>query len=407
MDIVESRLYYGNAYLATFEASVVEQFPVGDAVGAVLERTAFYPTSGGQPHDAGCLDGLPVTDAFERETDHVVVHVVRERLSGPDVHGEIDWARRFDFMQQHTGQHILSHAAEALFDADTVGFHLTEDTLTIDLNRASLSLEEAAALEERANALIFADWPVVAAFRTQTEVDRLPLRKPPTVSGPIRIVSIGDADFSPCGGTHCSSTGAVGQILIRKIERRGAVSRVEFVCGGRALAHARRVHRLVCELAGQFGVGEGELRESVARVVEEAKSSCRDLKAAEERLLSYEVAELLHGADMVVEARLVKAVFQDRPPASIKYLALRLMESPRCLALLGLIQDGRAQLTFARSADLTIDVRPLLREACRRVGGSGGGQPNIAQGGGPQSDQIESALDTAGQAVRALLAQPS
>jgi alanyl-tRNA synthetase len=405
MDIVESRLYYNNAFLREFDTPVVEQFPVGEGVGIVLQRTAFYPTSGGQPHDTGQLDGLPVVDVFEREADQAVVHVVPQRLSGPSAHGQIDWVRRFDFMQQHTGQHILSHAAEDVFDADTVGFHLTEDTLTIDLNRAPLSMADGAALEERANAMIFADLPVVTAFRTQAEVSQLRLRKPPAVSGPVRIVSIADLDFSPCGGTHCSSTGAVGQIVIQKIERRGSDSRVEFVCGGRALANAQRSHRLVSDLAAQFSVGPDGLIEAVVRTVDETKSLRHELKSAEDRLLHHQAIDLVRNADMIGETRLVKAVFAERDPAWMKYLALRLMEFSHCMVLLGLIQDGRAQLTFARSADLAIDVRPLLREACQHVGGGGGGQPSIAQGGGPAAENIELALNAASQVVRTLLAQ--
>ncbi len=427
MDIVASRLYYDNAFLREFDAPIVEQFPVGRDVGVVLERTAFYPTSGGQPHDTGLLNGVPVVDVFEREADQAVVHVVSLPLSGSSAHGEIDWARRFDLMQQHTGQHILSHAAEALLDADTVGFHLSDDTLTIDLSRAPLSSADAAALAERANAMIFADLPVAAAFRTQAEVDRLPLRKPPAVSGPIRIVQIGapddarqyapdrarqgapdcDVDFSPCGGTHCRSTGAVGQILIRKIERRGSDSRLEFVCGGRALANAQRTQRWVSELAGQFSVGEGELTEAVGRVVNEAKTLRRDLKTAEDRLLHHQAVDLIRDAEMIGETRLVKVMFAKRDPAWIKHLALQLMELSHCVVLLGLIQDGRAQLTFARSADLAVDVRPLLRDACQHVGGGGGGQANIAQGGGPKAENVEFALNAAGQAVRTLLAQQS
>ena len=405
MDLTESRLYYRDAYLTEFDARLVEQFPLGPAWGVVLDQTAFYPTSGGQPHDTGLLNGVRVTDVIEREEDKAIVHVVGQKLDGSLAHGQVDWARRFDLMQQHTGQHILSHAFEALLDADTVGFHLSDETLTIDVSRAPLSLDDCTAVEERANAIVFADYPVGAQFVSQAEVGRLPLRKPPTVKGPIRIVRVGSLDYSPCGGTHCCSSGGVGLIAIRKLERRGAETRIEFVCGGRTLADYRRKNRVLGEAAGQLSVGEMELPEAVSRLSEEVKAAHRQLKLAEDRLLEYEVAHWIARAETIGDVRLVKAIIVERNAASVKYLAVRLMAEPRCVALLGLVQGNSAQLTFARSNDLTIDMRPLLKEACRTIGGGGGGQPNMAQGGGSRIDQVLPALDAAAQTVREQIEQ--
>jgi alanyl-tRNA synthetase len=405
VDLTESRLYYRDAYLAEFDARLVEQFLLGQAWGVVLDQTAFYPTSGGQPHDTGLLNGVTVTDVIEREEDKAIVHVVEQKLDGSLVRGQVDWARRFDLMQQHTGQHILSHAFEALLDADTVGFHLSDETLTIDISRAPLSLEDCAAVEGRANAVVFADYPVDAHFVSQAEVGRLPLRKPPAVKGPIRIVQVGSLDYSPCGGTHCRSSGAVGLIAIRKVERRGVETRIEFVCGGRALADYRRKNRALGEAAGQLSVGEMELPEAVSRLSEEVKAVHRQLKLAEDRLLEYEVTHWLARAEAIGDTRLVKAIIVERNAASVKYLAVRLMAEPRCVALLGLVQGNSAQLTFARSNELTIDMRPLLKEACRMIGGGGGGQPNMAQGGGSRTDQVLLALDAAARTVRAQIEQ--
>ncbi len=403
MDWHETRLYYTDAYLTQFEARVLEQFPVGEYWGVVLDRSAFYPTSGGQPHDTGWLNGAPVIDVFERETDKAVVHVLSRPLEGERVQGQVNWERRFDFMQQHTGQHILSHVCEALLDADTVGFHLTESTLTIDITHAPLTWEEWQAVEERANAIVFADQPVEAQFMTAAEVNALPLRKQPTVAGPIRIVRTAGLDYSPCGGTHCRTTGSVGLILIRKAERRGAETRLDFVCGQRALADAHRKNRLVNELAASLSVGEVEVAAAVARLQEEVKSTARQLKQAENRLLDFEVEQLLRQAETIGEIRLVRATLSHDNPMWAKYLAVRLAERPKCVALIGFVQDNSVQLTFSRSGDMPVDMRPLVKEACRIVGGGGGGQPNMAQGGGSRPDQLELALDGAVQSLRTLL----
>jgi len=406
MDLRKTRLYYADAYLTDFDAHILEQFPVDKNWGVVLDRSAFYPTSGGQPHDTGTLNGAPVVDVLEREADKAVVHVVSRWVEGETVHGHINWERRFDFMQQHTGQHILSHVCEALLDADTVGFHLTETMLTIDITHAPLTLEEWQAVEERANAIVFADQPVEAQFMTQAEVSTLPLRKQPTVAGPIRVVRTANLDYSPCGGTHCRTTGAVGLILIRKAERRGNETRLDFVCGRRALTEAHRKNRLVNEMAASMSVGESELAAAVVRLQEEMKSCARQLKQTENRLLDFEVEQLLSQAERLGDVRLVKNVLGGNP-AWAKYLATRLAEQPKCVALIGFVREDSVQLTFSRSEDVPVDMRPLLKEACRVVGGGGGGQPNMAQGGGSRPDQLKLALDATVQALKtSLLSQP-
>lgn len=403
MDLRETRLYYKDAYLTEFDAHVVEKFAVDNYWGVVLDRSAFYPTSGGQPHDTGVLNDIPVVDVFERETDKAVVHVLSRPVEGEEVHGQVDWERRFDFMQQHTGQHILSHVCEAVLDADTVGFHLTETMLTIDITHAPLSVEEWQAIEERANAIVFADQPVEAQFMTEAEVSALPLRKQPTVAGPIRIVRTAGLDYSPCGGTHCRTTGSVGLILIRKAERRGTETRLDFVCGRRALTDAHRKNHLVNELAASLSVGEGEVAAAVARLQEESKSTMRQLKQTENRLLDFEVEGLLHQAQTIGDIRLVRVTLSHDNPMWAKYLAVRLAERPKCVALIGFVQNNSVQLTFSRSADTPVDMRPLLKDACRMVGGGGGGQPNMAQGGGSRPDQLELALEATVQSLKALL----
>jgi len=387
------RLYYLDPYRLEFEARVAERMSVGAKPGVVLESTCFYPTSGGQPRDEGHLNGVPVTNVFERE-DKAIVHVLATELKGGLAHGVIDWERRFDHMQQHTGQHILSQAFLQLLNAETVGFHLGKEASTIDVDKAPLAVSQLDKVEDLTNEIGFADRPVRTYLATETELAGLPLRKLPTVEMPIRIVEVEGFDYSPCGGTHCHRTGEVGLIKITRVERRGQDTRVEFLCGGRALTDYRGKNRTVNELANRFSVGVWELAEAVERLAEEAKSSRRELNAAKNRLLAYEAAELLAEAEQHGDIRVVRKVFTDREGEEVRRLSLRLMESEGSVALLGL-SGGKAQLFFACSADLPYDMNDLLKRACQVVGGGGGGRRHFAQGGGPDGSKVGEALEAA------------
>ncbi len=406
------RLYYTDAYLREFEAEVVARIVVGDKVGLVLNRSAFYPTSGGQPHDTGSLNGVAVIDVIEREEDGRLVHLLADEgemqgeVEGRTVRGVIDWARRSDHMQQHTGQHVLSQAFFQLKGAETVGFHLGEETSTIDLDRAPLTSADLEAVEEAANDVVFADRPVHAYFLSPEEVNRLPLRKPPSVEGAVRIVEVEDFDYSPCGGTHCRSTGQIGLIAIQRAERRGKETRIEFLCGRRALADYRRKNLIVGELVNEFTVGAEELVQAVLRLREQAKVERRLLNATRDRLLDHEAARLVAEAQEQKGVRIVRAIFTATPETqplpwnaeTIKRLASRLMEHPACVALLGLKAD-KAQIAFARSDDVDYDMRALLKEAGRIIGGGGGGQSHFAQGGGSRPEKLEEALAAAYQTL--------
>ena len=386
-------MYYLDPYRLEFEARVVERIDVGAKPGVILNSTCFYPTSGGQPRDEGHLNGVPVINVFERE-DKAIVHVLAAELRDDTVHGAIDWERRFDHMQQHTGQHILSQAFLEILRAETVGFHLGQVACTIDVDKAPLAVSQLDRVEDLANEIVFADRPVKTHLVAEMELASLPLRKLPTAETPVRIVEVEGFDYSPCGGTHCRRTGEVGLVKITRVERRGQDTRVEFLCGDRALADYRGKNRTVNELANRFSVGAWELAEAVGRLAEEARSNKRELNAAKNRLLDYEAAELLAEAEQRGDVRVVRKVFTDHEGEQIKRLALRLMESEGSVALLG-SAGGKAQLFFACSADLSCDMSDLLKRACRVVGGGGGGQRHFAQGGGPDGSKVGEALKIA------------
>ena len=394
------RLYYLDQYRLEFEARVVERISVGAKPGVILESTCFYPTSGGQPHDEGHLNDVPVINVFERE-DKTIVHVLAAELKGDLVRGVIDWGTRFDHTQQHTGQHILSQSFIKIMRAETVGFHLGQGACTIDVDKAPLAVSQLDRVEDLTNEIVFADRPVKTYLATETELAGLPLRKLPTVEMPIRIVEVEGFDYSPCGGTHCRRTGEVGLVKITRVERRGQDTRVEFLCGGRALADYRGKNRTVNELANRFSVGGWELAEAVGRLAEEVKSNKRELNAARNQLLGYEAAELLAEAEQHGDVRVARKVFTNREGEEVRRLALRLMESERTVALVGLA-GAKAQLFFACSADLPYDMNDLLKRACQVVGGGGGGQRDFAQGGGPDGSKVSEALEIAHERLLAI-----
>jgi len=400
------RLYYTDSYQCHFEATVTESLSWGDQPAVVLSRSAFYPTGGGQPHDTGWLQGIPVLNVVEREADKAVIHVLEQALPGPEpsrrnITGEVDWLRRFDHMQQHTGQHILSQAAEGLLDAGTVGFHLGEKASTIDLDRAPLDAGQLDQLEGEANRIVFENRPVVARFVSREELAGLPLRKPPVVSGPVRIVEIESFDWSPCGGTHVRASGEVGLIKIVRAERRGSETRLEFLCGGRALDDYRTKNRVLLHLASHLSVGYWELAKAIERLEKKAQSQRKAAQVAQEQLLDVEAASMASQAGPLGEFVLASRVLQDRKLEDVKRLALKMAGQHRCVALLGLAGD-KGHLVFAAPLDSVFDLRPILRRACAVIGGGGGGRPHLAQGGGPigELSSVQKALDIAVEMIR-------
>jgi alanyl-tRNA synthetase len=397
------RLYYSDAYCTAFDARVVERLTLAGSPAVVLDRTAFYPTSGGQPHDTGTLNGVTVVEVVEREEDHAIIHRLGAPLPGDDVHGAVDWPRRFDHMQQHTGQHILSQACVQTADADTVGFHLSGDYSTIDLNR-NLSDDDIARAEALANQIVFQDLPVVARWVTPDQVAALPLRKPPAVLDSIRIIQIGDFDWSACGGTHLAHSGEAGLIKVTRSERRGSETRITFLCGGRALAHYSLLNALARDLALRLTVGIEELPQTVDRLQSEARALRKERDQLHEALLDHEASALASSAQAMGRASVVQCVFQARPVDEVRRLAARIVAQPGRVALLGL-RGEKAQLIFARAADLGYDMRPLLKEACRLVGGGGGGGPELAQGGGPDTAHLDEAMQHAADELRRQIEQ--
>ncbi|MHB8928115.1 MAG: alanyl-tRNA editing protein [Bacillota bacterium] len=396
------RLYYGDAYVTRFEATVTSVAVASDGRSATvaLDRTAFYPESGGQPDDRGRLGPWPVVRVTEDEANGQILHLLAPSLDGGGepgsafaptgfpaagalVAGEVDAARRRDHRQQHAGQHLLSAAFEKLFDASTIGFHLGEEVVTIDLNRPSLSPDEVRRVEDLSNAAVLEDRPIVVHWMTWEEVSRLPLRKPPTRREGIRVVEVRDFDWSPCGGTHPARTGEIGTIKIIGLDKVRSSVRVVFVCGERALRDYRLKDDVVRESAATLSVPPASVLEAVRRLSEQAEQSGKELLEARAALIEYE-AEALWREAAAGGRRVVVRRFDGRPMAEVKLLAARLAARPQTVAVLATAGGGQAQVALARSTDLdALDLRPIIKELLPVIQGRGGGSPAVVQGGGP------------------------
>jgi len=393
------RLYYSDAYLRDFEAMVVQSHQQDGHHLVILDRTAFYPASGGQPHDTGTIAGVPVIEVSE--DGDTVLHRLADSIATGPVRGRIAWERRFDHMQQHTGQHVLSQAFLREIGAQTVSFHMGESASTIDLDREQVSAEQLARVEDLANSVVMEDRPVTTRSFAQDQASIANLRKPPTIAGDIRVIDVDDFDRCACGGTHVRATGEIGAIHVRRLERRHQCTRVEFLCGWRALRDHRWQNSTIRHLAQSFSVGAGELAQAVDRLQTEAQGCQRMLKELRQTSLDHEARALLALTPTDDNLTIVAKDFEGRDPQEVRILALRLAASESTIALLA-ATDQTGRLFFARSADLAIDMSQLLQETCAHIGGGGGGRPNLAQGGGVPVEKVREALALATQKLLTL-----
>jgi len=392
---VTERLYYSDSHLIEFDARVVD---VTDRVSGwtaiVLDRTAFYPTGGGQPSDTGTLNGARVVECID-DGDNGVLHIAQGMTPslGDSVHGRVDWSRRLDHMQQHTGQHILSQAFINLFNAPTKSFRVLEASceIDVDLNNPTTEIIERAV--ELANNVVWEDRAIAIRNVTSTEAAELPLRKEPARDGDLRLIEIEGFDLTPCGGTHAYRTGEVGMIAVRSWERAKGLTRIEFVAGMRALADYRRANKSAREVAALFSTGRDDAPQVAAQMVEEHKELNRRIRVLEELAAEVEAEKLLAAASEGV----VHQIFDNRDAESLKKLAHALTAKPGVVALLASRDKDTARLVFARSSDAPGDMSALMREACATLDGRGGGRPEMAQGGGKNITHLSEVIATAFQ----------
>lgn len=389
------RLYYTDAYRTTFEARVVERTDDGRRV--YLDRTAFYPTSGGQPHDLGTLGGVPVLDVVDE--GERVAHLLAAPLpaDADTVTGEVDWPRRYDLMRQHTGQHLLSAVVEDRFGWPTASVHFGPESSTLDLevDVAELGRERLVELERLANAAVAEGRPVQVSFESAEAAAAQGLRKPSERGGTIRIVTIEGLDRSACGGTHVRNTAEIGPILLRRVERVRRTTRVEFLCGERALRRARADHETLAALAQALTASVEEVPALVAARIEAAKEADQARRRLEAELTGYRLRELLAGT--APDAEGVRRVVVERASGAADELralaqaVAALTGEAERVVLVGAVSEP-AFVVLASSAASGVDAGATLRPVLTALGGRGGGSPRIAQGTLPDAAAVRGAV---------------
>ncbi len=395
-----TRLYYDDSFLYDFDAEVREVLD-SPRPALVLDRTAFYPTSGGQVFDTGWITSeaspkLRVTEVADGE-DGKVVHYLEAPLKdlkpGTRVRGQIDATRRRDHMQQHSGQHVLSAAFVRLYNMPTVSFHMADDYCSIDLDTPALTKEQIESAERLANEIIFENRAVDIRFVTRDEAEKLGLRKlPPTERDELRLIDIRDFDLTACGGTHVSQTGQIASILLRKTEKVRQGWRVEFVAGRRAVATARRDFAALTETAALFSAHIYDVPQQARKSLDEIKSLRKQHEQSQEELAAAYAAVLLADAPETRGRRIVVRTLSDRDLNFVKLLAQKVTRlSSNVIALLA-TTSPQPSLVFAQSAGQPFDMGALMKETTTNLGGRGGGSKDMAQGGIPNAEGIEVTL---------------
>lgn len=386
------RLYYNDAYIKNFTAKIVKTAPYCEKHCLVLDRTAFYPEGGGQPSDMGHIDGIPVL--FVTEEDGQICHIVESLPAGTAVECSIDWERRFDHMQQHTGQHILSACFASLYNGDTDSFHLGRDNVSIEINIDRFDEEMAVRIEDMANEMALKNLPVFAKIVDDEELQTMPLRKKPKVTDNIRIVQIQGFDYSPCGGTHVSNTGEVGMIRLKKWERCKGGYRFQFVCGSRALADYRLQDSITRRLGDKLSVRDFEIESAFEKLLADYKSVQKELLSAKQELLAYEADRLMKESGDIRGIHVVSRVFEDRNINDVKLLAQSIIRQPGYAALF-VCKNEAVQVIFSRSDDVDLDMGKLIKTVFPIINGKGGGNAKAAQGGGSNTDAAQEFLAAA------------
>ncbi len=389
------RLYFEDAYLKEFEASVLERRERDGRPALVLDRTCFYPESGGQPWDRGTLEGIEVLEVVEEEG--TILHVLEKDPGASRVRGRIDWARRFDHMQQHTGQHILSQAFFETVKGETRSFHLGPDVSTLEIGLVTISDQALGRVEDRANEIVWEDRAVKTYFVPDDKIDEVPLRRPPKKEGLLRVVEVDGYDYSACGGTHCRRTGEVGLIKVLGTEKIRGNLRFEFLCGGRALLDFRSKDRAVRKLAGAFSCSPADVVPQVEKTVAELKALKKRGRKLEERLSSFDALEVIRAAP----GPLIAAVLEDKTPDEARFLALNIIKNGDFAVVYAARGAEQGHVIVARSDSMTVDLRQLVPVVGAVAPVKGGGGPSLVEFVTAEISRLGPAVEAAAGWLRA------
>ncbi|WP_138420365.1 alanyl-tRNA editing protein [Aquibacillus sediminis] len=386
------KLYYQDTYMCKFTAKVNKRDIDEKGQYVVLEQTAFYPTGGGQPYDTGNISGVKVYDV--EEVDGEIRHYIESPLELGEIYsGKIDWDRRFDHMQQHAGQHILSAAFEDHFGYKTVSFHLGKEVCSIDLAIDSLNDREANQVESIANQITMENRSIETKWVSEQEAANYPLRKDLSVNENIRLVIIPNFDYNGCGGTHPNATGQVGAIKILNWEKQKKKLRLYFVCGNRVMQQLDQNHKVMRQLTDLFNAPQKQLVEVGRQTLQQTKDLEKSIDELKAQLMEHEADELINDAKSYPQYQLVQAIFQQRPMTEVQYLAKTVaMKMKDCIVTMVNQTDQKTQIVCATSEEVTIDANVLLKNVLPLIEGKGGGTASFAQGGGNKKVSSEQML---------------
>jgi len=394
MGEVTKRLYLEDPYRTEFDAKVIERLTHEQSPAVILDQTLFYPESGGQPADRGEIDGAEVIHVLEQ--DNKILHVLNSPIASDHVRGKIDWARRFDHMQQHTGQHILSQSFHELFEAETLAFHLGEATSVLEIDLRKVDEAEVEKVEKRANTIIKENRDIKSYFILDDKAHTIPLRRPPKKRGQLRIVEVSDYDYSACGGTHLRRSGEVGLIKITRWERIRNNVRFEFLCGKRALEDYIHKSNALRRLSLLLTAHEQDTPGAVEKLMAELKTERKKRRRLQQKNLEYEAQDIIQKA----EGRIIKAVFSGRGRDEVRVLALNIIRAAPFVVVYGLKDEKGAHLVLARSETIDLDLRELVPELSSILEGKGGGSGSLVEVAGQEKGQLEQAVQKAVEFVK-------
>lgn len=380
------KVYQQDSYARHMTATVLERKDIDGRPAVRLEQTIFYPTSGGQMHDSGSLDEVKVLDVIIENDE--IWHILELPVAGDSVAGELDWRRRFDFMQQHTGFHILAGAFKKLLNIETLSSHLGENQDTIDVEAAELAPEQVLQVENLANQIIWEDRPVTAIVVDAETAAQLPIRKPPVVTGDIRLIEIRDFDLDPCGGTHVSTTGQVGIVKIIGRERIRKNLRFTFVAGERALRHYQAYHDTVSEWMNLLTTDLSGAREALMKLIQEQKQSRKAIDKLSQKMAEQQLGEI---CALAREQAVVANVFAEIELEGLRLLARSALTRQPGTYLFG-GQGSRSHVVMATTSP-DLDLTLFFRESMEMLAGKGGGDAQFLQGSAPKTGQLKNCLD--------------
>ncbi|KKN52325.1 hypothetical protein LCGC14_0613710 [marine sediment metagenome] len=388
------RIYLESPYKVEFEAQVVEKVIWEKKPALILDQTCFYPESGGQPCDKGTINEVEVLKVLEDEAR--IIHLLAEDISSDKITGKIEWQTRFDHMQQHSGQHILSQSFHELLGAETLSFHLGEAISSLEMDIRKISEEEVENVERRANEIVFQDREIKCYFIPEEKIGSVPLRRPPKKKGLIRVVEVSDFDFSACGGTHVHRAGEIGLIKILKLERIRNNVRFEFICGKRTLEDYLWKNRILRELSTRFTVNEGEILNTVEKLSSDLKSQKRKGKKMQEKIAQYEAQEIIQET----KEKIIKELFVDKTPEEVRFLVLNIIRKGDFVVLFGLKGEERGHLILGCSENINIDMREIVPLVSPLIKGKGGGRSSLVEIAGEEIANLEQALERAFEFIK-------